>query len=112
MSHHDLPLPDYDQLPLGSIESRVRSLDQAGVEQVLEYERQHADRTQVVMLLEHRLKALRSGDVEPSGGDPSAPAPEVVPGAPGGSSASPQTRGPAQNPPSHGVPTNPSQPRG
>ena len=33
MSQHDLPLPDYDGLPLGSIESRIRMLDVEGVEQ-------------------------------------------------------------------------------
>jgi hypothetical protein len=31
--------------------------------------------------------------------------------AAGGSPVSPATEGPAQNPPSHGVPTNPAQPR-
>ena len=86
-------------------------LDVEGVEHVLEYERQHADRVQVVMLLEHRLKALRSGDAHPSGGDPAARAPEVPVGEPGRSTAAPSGRGPTQNPPSHGVPTNPSQPR-
>jgi hypothetical protein len=111
MNQHDLPLPDYDALPFGSIESRVRTLDAEGVERVLAYEREHADRIQVVMTLEHRLEALRSGDAEPSGGDPSAATPEVVPGQPGGSAASPATEGPTQNPPSQGVPSNPAQPR-
>lgn len=111
MSDHDLPLPDYDSLPLGSIESRMRTLDAEGVERVLAYERDHADRVQVVMLLEHRLEALRSGGAKPSGGDPSAATPEVVGGAPGASTASPATEGPTRNPPSHGVPTNPGQPR-
>ena len=111
MSQHDLPLPDYDGLPLGSIESRVRTLDVEGVQRVLAYEREHADRVQVVLLLEHRLEALRSGDSQPSGGDPSASTPEVAAGEPGQSAASPSGRGPTQNPPSHGVPTNPAQPR-
>ncbi len=47
MSQHDLPLPDYDGLPLGSIESRIRMLDVEGVEHVLEYEPQNADRVLV-----------------------------------------------------------------
>ena len=71
----------------------------------------HADRVQVVQLLEHRLEALRSGEAEPSGGDPTAAAPEVSAGEPGGSTVSPATEGPKQNPPSQGVPTNPAQPR-
>ncbi|MER6980881.1 hypothetical protein ABT317_28905, partial [Streptomyces carpinensis] len=39
-----LPLPDYDQLPLGSLEGRVRSLSAEEVEELLAYERTHADR--------------------------------------------------------------------
>ena len=111
MTDHDLPLPDYDGLPTGSIQSRIRSLDADGVARVLEYEREHADRIQVVQVLEHRLESLRSGEAEPSGGDPTAPAPEVSAGEPGGSMVSPATEGPKQNPPSQGVPTNPAQPR-
>jgi hypothetical protein len=111
MSNHELPLPDYDGLPIASIESRIRSLDADGVALVLEYEREHAHRVQVVQLLEHRLEALRSGDAVPSGGDPAAPAPEAAPGPAGGSAVSTATMGPPQNPPSHGVPTNPAQPR-
>jgi hypothetical protein len=114
MTHHDhdLPLPDYDSLPTGSIESRIRALDADGVTRVLDYERQHADRVQIVQLLQHRLDGLRRGDVVPSGGDPTAGAPEVLPGQHTGAAASPATEGPPQNPPSHGVPTNPAQPRG
>jgi hypothetical protein len=109
MSHDDLPLPDYDQLPTGTIESRVRTLDAEGVDRLLTHERTHADRIQVVQLLEHRLEALRSGRAEPSGGSPTAPTPEVAPGRPAGPAV---TEGPPQNPPSQGVPTNPAQPRG
>jgi hypothetical protein len=106
---HDLPLPDYDSLPAGSVESRARTLDPEGVRQLLDYERQHADRPQIVAMLEHRLEALRSGDAQPSGGDPSAPTPETAPGEPTGFSVTP---GPPVNPPSQGDPTNPAQPRG
>jgi hypothetical protein len=94
----------------GYIESRVRALDARAVEQLLEYQRGHVHRVQVTMLLEHRLEALRSGDAEPSGGDPTL-APEVAQGEAGGSKVSPVTQGPKQNPPSQGVPTNPAQPR-
>ncbi|WP_181312938.1 hypothetical protein [Nocardioides campestrisoli] len=111
MTHHDLPLPDYDDLSSGALESRVRTLDAAGVEQVLAYERAHADRIQVVQILEHRLQALQTGDAQPSGGDPTASATQVQQGASGGSPVSPATQGPKQNPPSQGVPTNPAQPR-
>jgi hypothetical protein len=47
MTHHEAPLPDYDSLPTGSIESRSHALDPDGVRQLLDYERQHANRPQV-----------------------------------------------------------------
>jgi hypothetical protein len=111
--HHDqLPLPDYDHLPIGSLESRIRTLDADGVAAVLAYEQAHGDRLPVVTLLEQRLEALRSGRAEPSGGDPLAETPEVQHAPPAGSPVSPQTEGDPVNPPSHGDPTNPAQPRG
>jgi hypothetical protein len=108
---HELPLPDYDNLPVGSIESRIRTLDVAGLRTLLDHEKEHADRPLVVQILERRLDALSSGEAEPSGGSPLATAPEATSGAPGGDKASPATEGPPQNPPSHGDPTNPAQPR-
>jgi hypothetical protein len=111
MTEHDqLPLPDYDHLPLGSLASRIRSLDQAGVENLLEYERAHGNRAPVVTVLGNRLAALRSG-AQPSDGDPSEVAPEAPPPPAGGSKVSESTSGPPMNPPSHGDPTNPTQPR-
>ena len=109
MAAHDLPLPDYDHLPTGSLESRVRTLDADGVARLLEHEREHADRVQVVQMLEHRLERLRSGEAQPSGGDPAGIAPEAASGVSGGSPASPATEGPKQNPPSQGDPTNPAR---
>ena len=109
MSHH-LPLADYDGLTVGAIESRIRTLDESGVRDLLDYERGHAARVQVVQILEQRLNSFSQGEAEPSGGDPLAAAPEAT--LPDGSGlASPAREGPPQNPPSHGVPTNPSQPR-
>jgi hypothetical protein len=109
---HDLPLADYDSLTVGAIESRVRTLDESGVRALLDYERGHAARIQVVQILEQRLHSLSEGEAEPSGGDPLAAAPEAATTLPDGSGpASPAHEGPPQNPPSHGVPTNPAQPR-
>ena len=110
MTHHDLPLPDYDSLPTGAIESRVRTLDEPGVRRLLNYEREHADRPLVVRILEQRLTALHTGDAEPSGGSPASRTPET--GSAPGPAQPPMTEGPPINPPSQGVPTNPSQPRG
>jgi hypothetical protein len=111
--HHDeLPLPDYDHLPTGSLEGRLRSLDADALEQLLVYERAHGDRLPVVQLIERRLEAVRDG-APLSGGDPTAAAtPERQHAPQAGGQASPQTQGPPINPPSHGDPTNPAQPRG
>ena len=109
--HHDqLPLPDYDHLPIGSLESRVRTLDADGVQALLDYERAHGDRLPVVTVLEQRLASLREG-AEPSGGDPAAATPEVEHAPQTGSHVKPDTQGPPQNPPTGGDPTNPAQPR-
>ncbi len=110
-SRDELPLPDYDHLPIGSLEGRIRSLDIAGLMAVLAYEQAHGNRLPVVQVLERRLAALREG-APVSGGSPTAPAPEVQNAPGGGSKASPATEGPPINPPSHGDPTNPAQPRG
>jgi len=110
MTHEDLPLPDYDNLPTGSLEARIRTLDAEGVARLLDYERAHANRVAVLQILEHRADALEGG-AEPSSGSPLAAAPEANTGRP--ESVQPaRTEGPPINPPSQGDPTNPAQPRG
>ena len=112
MPHHDeLPLPDYDHLPTGSLESRIRSLDADQLQALLTYEREHGDRLPVVTVLEARLRAVQAG-AEPTGSDPMAATPEQEEAPPAGGGVSPETQGPPVNPPSQGVPTNPAQPRG
>ena len=111
MTEHDqLPLPDYDHLPVEGLASRIRTLDAAGLETLLQYERVHADRLQVVTIMENRLAALREG-AQPSGGDPAAAAVDDPVPAASGSKVSEATTGPVINPPSQGDPTNPAQPR-
>jgi len=105
-----LPLPDYDHLPVGSLISRVRTLDAQGLQTLLSYEKSHANRIQVVQAMTHRLSGLEAGD-QPSGGDPAAAQPEHAAAPAGGSPVSEATSGPPVNPPSHGDPTNPAQPR-
>jgi hypothetical protein len=106
----DLPLPDYDHLPVGSLTSRIRTLGAEDLTTLLDYERAHANRVQVVTVMESRLSGLREG-AQPSGGDPAAPTPETAGAATGGSKVSEATSGPPINPPSQGDPTNPAQPR-
>ena len=111
MPEHDtLPLPDYDHLPVSGLASRIRTLDRPGLQTLLEYERRHANRLQVVTITENRLTELEQG-AQPSGGDPAGPTPEAPPGVAAGSKVSEATTGPAVNPPTGGDPTNPTQPR-
>ena len=106
----DLPLKDYDHLPVGSLVSRIRTLGTDDLRTMLDYERSHANRMQVVSAMEHRLSGLADG-AQPSGGDPTADSPAAPPAPAGGSKVSEATTGPPVNPPSQGDPTNPAQPR-
>ncbi len=110
MPERDLPLPDYDHLPVGSLTSRIRTLGAEDLTTLLDYERAHANRVQVVTVMESRLSGLKNG-AQPSGGDPAATGADSPPPAAGGSKASEATSGPPINPPSQGDPTNPAQPR-
>ena len=108
--HEDLPIPDYDHLPIGDLGHRIRSLTADGLASLLTYEQAHGNRLPVVQVLQTRLDEVRGG-AELSGGDPTGLAPSQVDTAQGGSKASPATEGPKINPPSQGDPTNPAQPR-
>lgn len=95
-----LPLPDYDQLTLGTIEHRIRALEIDQVRRLLEHESGTAHRPRAMQILSARIDQLESG-AEPSGGDP-ANAPPVS-GVAGGSHADP-SHSPADNTPlRHGV---------
>jgi hypothetical protein len=114
LSHDELPLPDYDHMTLGSLRGRMRSLTIEQLVQVRDYEKAHADRLPVITMLDNRIAKLASdADApQPSGTPPTSPTPEQRTAAGGkGSLVSPETSGPAMNPPSQGVPTNPAQPR-
>ena len=106
----DLPLPDYDHLPVGSLTSRIRTLDADGLQTLLGYEQAHANRVQVVQAMTRRLDDLKGG-AQPSGGSPLAAQPEQAPAPDAGSPAAESTDAPPQNAPTGGDPTNPTQPR-
>src|SRR4051794_13834428 len=111
MTEHDqLPLPDYDHLPVEGLPSRIRMLEARDLETVLDYERAHADRPRVVQIMENRLAELR-GVARPSGGTPLDVAADAPVPAGGGPPVWGATRGPPITPPSHGDPTTPAQPR-
>jgi hypothetical protein len=105
-----LPMPDFDHLPLATLQHRIRSLDLDQLQRVADYERAHGNRAPVLTVVDARLRELRGG-AEPSGGAPDAATPEAAPAPAGDTGISPQTAGPKQNPPSQGVPSNPAQPR-
>ena len=107
MSRH-LPLDDYDHLPVGSLTSRIRTLDADDLQTLLDYEQAHANRIQVVSAMQSRLTGLAKAPSPPAA-IPPRPPPSAAPA--GGSKASEATSGPPVNPPSHGDPTNPAQPR-
>jgi len=107
--HDELPLPDYDHLPVASLHDRIRSLTAEELQTVLDYEQSHASRVAVLQILKARHDQLGKGQQPTSGG--SGIRPEQPPPAAGGSPVQPATTGPKINPPSQGVPTNPAQPR-
>ena len=60
----ELPIPDFDSAGLGALAPRLRGLDRAQVELLLEHERAHAARPAYVQHLEHRLSELEEGATE------------------------------------------------
>ncbi|NIZ89489.1 hypothetical protein F1544_00415 [Kineosporiaceae bacterium B12] len=103
-----LPVPDYDHLPVATLRDRVRSLDAGGLATLLAYEEEHGAREPVLTVLRARADQLAAG-AQPSGGDPAAAQPEHA-GAPTGPLLG-ESGAPPINPPSQGDPTNPAQPR-
>lgn len=74
--HSELPLADYDHLTLGSLRSRIRSLDMQQLVQLRDYEKSKADRLPVVTLFDNRIAKLANGESAPTGStaaEPSAP---------------------------------------
>ncbi|MER8156396.1 hypothetical protein [Streptomyces sp. NPDC094472] len=108
-SHDDLPLADYDHLPLGSLRHRIRALTEERLRKLLEYERSHADRRPVVEVVTARLRQLERG-ATPSPGEPGAePLPERRDPPRGGSPVTPQTAAEPSPPPRHGHPGHPGE---
>jgi hypothetical protein len=100
MSHDPLPLPDYDQLPIGSVQHRIRSLDATQLRTLIDHEREHGNRQQVLAFLTARLGQLDHG-AQPSGGG-QQDAPEVS-ATPGGSPVDPAHSPQDNTPLRHGV---------
>lgn len=57
----ELPLPNFDEMSLGDIQHKVRSLTRDEVEAVLTYEAGHAARVPVLEIVEARMRELEDG---------------------------------------------------
>jgi hypothetical protein len=53
-----LPVPNYDDLSVASLRARLRNLDQSQVRVLLDYEKAHAGRPDVLMMFERRIAKL------------------------------------------------------
>ena len=56
------PLPNYDELSVASLRARLRNLDVTQVRGLVEYEKAHAGRADVIVMFERRIAKLEAGD--------------------------------------------------
>jgi hypothetical protein len=56
----DLPLADFDHMTTAQLRGRLRTLDAVGLVQLLDYERAHANRVGIIVMLENRLAKLHA----------------------------------------------------
>ena len=57
----DLVIPDYEHLPLGTLQHRIRALSQEQLRDLIAYEEAHARRVPVLEVMQQRLKSLEEG---------------------------------------------------
>jgi hypothetical protein len=55
-----LPVPNYDDLTLASLRARLRNLDPSQVRMLLDYEKAHAGRPDVLTMFERRITKLEN----------------------------------------------------
>lgn len=63
-----LPLPDYDELPINTLEHEIRALSAEDMQQLIDHEQRHGNRMPVLQLLRTRQEALANG-AQPTGGE-------------------------------------------
>src|SRR3984885_9395866 len=56
-----LPLPNYDGLTIASLRARLRNLSADQLAQLVDYEKSHANRADVVQMFERRITKLAEG---------------------------------------------------
>ena len=103
----ELPLPDFDHIPLGTLPMRIAPLDEAGVQALLDFEAAHGNRLPVTNVLERRLEALRNGATPANAGSDAMP--EMQSNS-GGSPVSQTTARDSVPPPAKSGPMLPHQP--
>ncbi|MCC5033645.1 hypothetical protein DMH02_010530 [Streptomyces sp. WAC 00631] len=112
MSKHDgeaLPLADYDELPVGALEHRLRTLDSAELEVLRHYEHEHANRTRVLEMINTRQLQLAGGSTPSPGGEDLR---QAARHSAGGSPVTPATSPEPIHPPPHGTPDQRAKPKG
>jgi hypothetical protein len=57
-----LPVPNYDGLTVASLRARLRNLDPPQLRVLIDYEKAHAGRTDVLAMFERRIAKLESGE--------------------------------------------------
>lgn len=82
-----LPLHDYDELPLETVRHRVRSLQRTQVQQLVDHERAHANRVLMLEILTNRIDELDAGAIPSQGSQEEMP--EVRGHQPSGSPVTP-----------------------
>jgi hypothetical protein len=58
----DLPLPNYDELSVPSLRARMRSLNPAQLRGLVDYERAHEGRDDVLAMFERRIAKVEGGE--------------------------------------------------
>ena len=109
LDHDDLPLPDFDHMTLGQLRGRLRSLDLVSLVQLRDYEEAHANRLQIVAMLNNRIAKVQAAGEDT--GSPQTTSAGAATDTATVSKVTPATAGPPVDPPSHGGLTNPAQPR-
>lgn len=80
-SRDDLPIPDFDNISIGSLRARLRSLSVEQLVVLREWEQEHAHRLQVITTLDNRIAKLADSDDDTS---KQSAAPNPAPGGVGG----------------------------
>lgn len=109
LDHDELPLPDFDHMTLGQLRGRLRTLDLVSLVQLRDYEEAHANRLQIVAMLNNRITKVQASGTD--SGSPQTSSAGASKPTSTGSRVTPATAGPPINPPTGGDPTNPAQPR-